>query len=75
MQTKQTDKINLNTQQKKAVDNIFGPLLVLAGPGTGKTQLLASRVANILQKTLSCVRSSYVPTDHQPESKETVTSH
>ncbi|MBP7018238.1 ATP-dependent helicase [Candidatus Saccharibacteria bacterium] len=51
MQTKQTDKINLNTQQKKAVDNIFGPLLVLAGPGTGKTQLLASRVANILQKT------------------------
>ncbi len=41
----------LNDQQKKAVDYINGPLLVLAGPGTGKTQLLSLRVANILIKT------------------------
>ena len=41
----------LNTAQKKAVDTIDGPLLVLAGPGTGKTQLLGARVANILSKT------------------------
>ncbi len=41
----------LNEQQRKAVDNIEGPLLVLAGPGTGKTQLLSLRVANILRKT------------------------
>ena len=32
----------LNTAQKKAVDYIDGPLLVLAGPGTGKTQLLGA---------------------------------
>ncbi len=41
----------LNPEQKKAVDTIDGPLLVLAGPGTGKTQLLAVRVANILKNT------------------------
>ncbi len=41
----------LNPSQRKAVDMIDGPLLVIAGPGTGKTQLLSLRVANILQKT------------------------
>src|SRR3989344_6947464 len=41
----------LNTAQKKAVDAIDGPLLVIAGPGTGKTQLLGMRVANILRTT------------------------
>jgi DNA helicase-2/ATP-dependent DNA helicase PcrA len=41
----------LNTAQKLAVDAIEGPVLVLAGPGTGKTQLLSARVANILQNT------------------------
>lgn len=41
----------LNDEQKKAVDAIDGPLLVLAGPGTGKTQLLSARVANILRQT------------------------
>ena len=41
----------LNPEQKKAVDALDGPLLVLAGPGTGKTQLLSMRIANILKKT------------------------
>lgn len=41
----------LNDAQRKAVDTIDGPVLVIAGPGTGKTQLLGARVANILQKT------------------------
>src|SRR5690349_23546606 len=41
----------LNAEQKLAVDNIDGPLLVIAGPGTGKTQLLTTRVANILLKS------------------------
>ena len=38
----------LNTQQKKAVDTLEGPVMVIAGPGTGKTQILSRRVANIL---------------------------
>ena len=41
----------LNDQQRQAVDYIDGPLLVIAGPGTGKTQLLSVRVANILKQT------------------------
>ncbi len=44
----------LNPEQKEAVDSIDGPLLVVAGPGTGKTEILSLRVANILrQKAIS----------------------
>lgn len=41
----------LNEQQKKAVEKVYGQVLVLAGPGTGKTHMLTARIANILQKT------------------------
>lgn len=41
----------LNKAQKEAVDTIEGPVMVAAGPGTGKTQILALRIANILLKT------------------------
>ena len=41
----------LNSKQKEAVEYLNGPLLVLAGPGTGKTQLLSSKVAYILNST------------------------
>jgi DNA helicase-2/ATP-dependent DNA helicase PcrA len=41
----------LNKEQKEAVDTIEGPVMVIAGPGTGKTQILTLRIANILQKT------------------------
>ena len=40
----------LNDQQLEAVEHLNGPLLVVAGPGTGKTQLLSLRAANILAK-------------------------
>ena len=41
----------LNSRQKEAVDTIDGPVMVIAGPGTGKTQILTLRIATILQKT------------------------
>jgi DNA helicase-2/ATP-dependent DNA helicase PcrA len=41
----------LNKAQRQAVDTINGPVMVIAGPGTGKTELLSVRTANILQKT------------------------
>jgi len=42
---------NLNKAQREAVDSIDGPVMVIAGPGTGKTELLGVRTANILKKT------------------------
>jgi DNA helicase II / ATP-dependent DNA helicase PcrA len=41
----------LNEQQKKAVDQIYGPVMVVAGPGTGKTQILSVRIGKILLET------------------------
>lgn len=42
---------SLNEAQRAAVDLIEGPVMVIAGPGTGKTQLLAARIGNILRLT------------------------
>lgn len=39
----------LNPAQKKAVDTTDGPVMVIAGPGSGKTELLSLRVGNILK--------------------------
>ncbi|MES2370954.1 MAG: ATP-dependent DNA helicase [Bacteroidota bacterium] len=57
-QKEQFDRIynNLNEQQKRAVDTIEGPVMVIAGPGTGKTQILGARIGKIL-----------LDTDTQPE--------
>ncbi len=41
----------LNEKQKEAVDNTEGPVLVVAGPGTGKTQIIAARIGKIIQST------------------------
>lgn len=41
----------LSPEQKAAVDHLEGPVMVLAGPGTGKTQIIALRIARILQHT------------------------
>ncbi|MCS6928060.1 MAG: ATP-dependent helicase [Saprospiraceae bacterium] len=41
----------LNADQRQAVEHIEGPMMVIAGPGTGKTHLMAARVGKILVET------------------------
>jgi len=41
----------LNLAQKEAVDTLEGPVMVIAGPGTGKTRTLTLRIANIVRQT------------------------
>jgi DNA helicase-2/ATP-dependent DNA helicase PcrA len=41
----------LNEKQQQAVDTIEGPVMVIAGPGTGKTQILSARISRILLDT------------------------
>ena len=46
-----------NIAQKKAVDSIEGPDMVIAGPGKGKTQILSIRIGNIHNKQNSYAKS------------------
>ena len=41
---------NLNDAQKEAVLCLDGPLLIVAGAGSGKTKVLTSRIANIIKE-------------------------
>ena len=41
---------NLNKAQKEAVIHLEGPLLIVAGAGSGKTKVLTSRIANIIKE-------------------------
>lgn len=41
---------NLNTEQKKAGEKVKGPLLILAGAGSGKTRTITYRIAHMIQE-------------------------
>ena len=47
---KQNYLINLNNKQKEAITNLDGPCLIVAGAGSGKTKVLTTRVAHIIQQ-------------------------
>ena len=47
----------LNKEQRLAVDQLEGPILIVAGPGTGKTQLLTTRIGRILETTDSAAQN------------------
>ena len=40
---------HLNPEQKKAVEHFYNPALIIAGPGTGKTRVIAVRIANLVR--------------------------
>ena len=48
-QVMEKDFSRMNDRQKEAVYSTAGPLLVLAGAGSGKTTVLVNRIANIIR--------------------------
>ena len=41
---------SLNSAQKEAVTHLDGPLLIVAGAGSGKTKVLTSRIVNLIKE-------------------------
>ena len=57
-----TERWPLNGEQRQAVEHTEGPLLIIAGPGSGKTRVLAYRIAHILKRRLTSPQGIFAVT-------------
>ena len=51
---------SLNNAQRKAVSHVNGPLLVVAGAGSGKTKTLTHRIANLIENNIDFIIDPYI---------------
>ncbi len=64
---------NLNEKQKKAVFHVNGPLLIIAGPGSGKTRTLVERVLYLLNDVGAEPKNILLATFTEKASRELIT--
>ena len=57
-----TSDLKLNPEQKRAVEHGDGPLLIMAGPGSGKTRVISQRMVHLLQNA-DCSGALRAPDD------------
>ena len=61
---------NLNERQKEAVSFLDGPLLIVAGAGSGKTKVLTSRIAHIINERKAFANQNLAVTFTNKAAKE-----